>query len=252
MKSVIIGLCMLLFIFAAQAGTFLDTFDDEALVNYQELVMFGINVHGPSPWEIIDGELEIINKGAPRLLTIGEERWQDYDIEFNVKPLEKHGPGIIMIAARIKGTWGVVCGIDDLAGPAVEPIATCWGGNLRGLSFVTYNKKPHRLLKLRKWATFKLSVHGKRLTFWINGKQVLGPVILEAKIFEDGVEFPDYPTGRIGLGLTNYTARFDNFKATGPGVPNTDGLSVTSQTKLATTWGNLKQARDNIMPLKEK
>ena len=81
-------------------------FDDEELVNYQELVMFGINALGPGPWEIIDGELEIINKGAPRLLTIGEETWQDYDIEFDVKPLEKHGPGIIMIAARIKGDLG--------------------------------------------------------------------------------------------------------------------------------------------------
>ena len=244
MKSVIIGLCLLLFIFAAQAGTFLDTFDDKELVNWQELVMFGINTPGPGPWEIIDGELQIINRGATRLLTIGEDTWQDYDIEFNVKPLEKHGPGIIVIAARIKGTWGVVCGIDDFAGPAAEPIANCFGGNLRGHIFLTYDRKPHRLLKLRKWATFKLSVHGKHLTFWINGKQVLDPIALEPLH-----GFPEFPTGRVGLGLTNYTARFDNFKITGPGIPNTDGLSVTSQTKLATTWGNLKQARDNITPL---
>lgn len=242
MKSVIIGLCILLFVFAAQAGTFLDTFDDEELVNYQELVMFGINPPGPSPWEIIDDELEIINKGAPRLLTIGEETWQDYDIEFNVKPLEKHGPGIIVIAARIKGTWGVICGIDDFV-PA-EPIATCQGGNLRGLSFLRYGKKPHRLLKLRKWATFQVSVRGKHLTFRINGKQVLDPIALEPLH-----GFPEFPTGRVGLGLTNYTARFDNFKVTGPGIPNSDGLPVNSQTKLATTWGNLKQARDNITPL---
>ncbi len=244
MKSVIIGLCILLFIFAAQAGTFLDTFDDEELVNYQELVMFGVNPPGPSPWEIIDDELEIINRDAPRLLTIGEDTWQDYDIEFNVKPLEKHGPGIIVIAVRIKGTWGVVCGIDDFAGPAVEPIAICFGGNLRGRSFLTYDEKPHRLLKLRKWATFQVSVRGKHLTFRINGKQVLDPIALEPLH-----GFPEFPTGRVGLGLTNYTARFDNFKVTGPGIPNTDGLSVTSQTKLATTWGNLKQSRGNITPL---
>lgn len=238
MKSVIIGLCILLFISAAQAGTFLDTFDDEELVNWQELVMFGIDV--PGSWETIDGQLQGSNGGITRLLTIGEETWQDYDIEFDVKPLEKHGPGTIVIAARIKGTWGVVCGIDDFAGPAVE----CFGGNLRGDFFLTYDQKPHRLLKLRKWATFKLSVHGKRLTFWINGKQVLDPITLESL---HGI--PEFPTGRIGLGLANYTARFDNFKVTGPGIPNSDGLSVTSQTKLATTWGNLKQARSNITPL---
>ncbi|MXV75776.1 DUF1080 domain-containing protein [Candidatus Poribacteria bacterium] len=230
MKSVIIGLCILLFIFAAQAGTFLDTFDDGELVKWEELVMFGINV--PGSWEIIDGQLQGSNHGVTRLLTIGEETWQDYDIEFDVKPLEKHGPGTIVIAARIKGTWGVVCGIDDSAGPAAE----CFGGNLRGNFFLTYAQKPHAVLKLRKWATFQLSVRGKHLTFRINGKQVLDPIALEPLH-----GFPEFPTGRIGLGLANYTTRFDNLKITGPDIPNKGGLSVTPRKKLAMTWANLKQ-----------
>ncbi|MDE0683784.1 MAG: DUF1080 domain-containing protein [Candidatus Poribacteria bacterium] len=230
MKSVIIGLCLLLFIFAAQAGTFLNTFDDGELVNWQELVMFGIDV--PGSWEIIDGQLQGSNEGITRLLTIGEETWQDYDIEFDVKPLEKHGPGTIVIAARIKGTWGVVCGIEDFAGPAAE----CFGGNLRGNFFLTYAQKPHPLLKLRKWATFQLSVRGKLLTFSINGKQVLDPIALEPLH-----GFPEFPTGRIGLGLANYTTRFDNLKITGPDIPNKGGLSVTPRKKLAMTWANLKQ-----------
>ena len=40
------------------------------------------------------------------------------------------------------------------------------------------------------------------LTFWINGKQVLGPVILEAKRLLVQVReflFPDYPNGKVGL-----------------------------------------------------
>ena len=86
MKSVIIVLSILLFMFSAQAGTFLDTFDDGELVNWQELVMFGIDA--PGSWEVIDGELQaIINMGgATHLLTTGNEAWRDYDIEFDVKP----------------------------------------------------------------------------------------------------------------------------------------------------------------------
>ena len=239
MKLALIGLGIFFLSFSALAGTFTETFDGGKLDNWQELVMFGIEAAGS--WEIVDGELHAIQNmgGVTHLLTIGEETWQDYDIEFDVKPLESHGPGgNIAIAARIKRKWevpwGVICRIVD--DPARGPVAECFAGNLHGDVFLTYDEKPHPLLKLRKWATFKLTVHGKRLIFWINGKQVLDPIMLEPL---HGL--PEFPTGRVGLGLANYTARFDNLKITGPGIPNRDGLSVAPQTKLATTWGNLKQ-----------
>lgn len=246
MKSVIIGLYIFLFIFSAQAGTFLDTFDDGELVNWQELVMFGIDA--PGSWEVIDGELQaIINMGGTTcLLTTGNETWRDYDIEFDVKPLEKHGPGHIAIAARIKGissvvwTPGVICRVGDLVDRPAS-MGSCIGGNLRGNTFLQYDQKPYPLLKLRKWTTLKLSVHGKHLTFWINGKQVLDPITLEPLH-----GFPDLPMGRIGLGLANYTARFDNLKITGPNIPNQGGLSVTPRKKLAMTWASLKKLKSRI------
>ena len=238
-KLALIGLGIFFLSFSALAGAFIETFDGGKLDNWQELVMFGIEA--PGNWEIVDGELQAIHNmgGVTRLLTIGEETWQDYDVEFDVKPLESHGPGgNIAIAARIKRKWevpwGVICHIVD--DPAAASVAECFAGNLHGDAFLVYGQKPHPLLKLRKWATFKLSVHGKLLTFWINGKQALAPIMLEPLH-----GFPEFPTGRIGLGLANYTARFDNLKITGPGIPNRDGLSVIPQTKLATTWGNLKQ-----------
>ena len=230
MKLVLIGLGIFFLAFSVSAGTSLYTFDDGKLVGWQELVMFGID--DPGSWEIIDAHLHAISRGVTRLLTIGDETWQDYEIEFDVEPLEKHGTGDIVVAVRIKGTWGVICGVSDELGPTVS----CSAGNLRGRAFLVYDQKPHPLLKLQKWTTLKLSVHGKRLTFWINGKQVLDPITLEPLH-----GFPDFPTGRIGLGLANYTARFDNLKITGPGIPNKGGLSVTPREKLATTWGNLKQ-----------
>ena len=234
MKLGLIGLGIFFLAFPAVAGTFLDTFDDGKLVDWQILVMFDLDDPGSS--EIIEGELHVISKGTiTRLLTIGEERWRDYDIEFDVKPLERHGPASVAVAARIKGTWGVICRVGDSWDPG-KPKAKCLGGDLHGRAFLAYAEEPHSLLKLRKWSTFKLSVHGKELTFWINGKRVLDPITLEPLH-----GFPDFPTGRVGLGLANYTARFDNFKITGPRIPDKGGLSVTPQAKLATTWGHLKQ-----------
>ncbi len=58
--------------------------------------------------------------------------------------------------------------------------------------------------------------------------------------------FPGFPAGRTGLGLANYTVRFDNFKITGPDIPHRGGLSVTLQGKLTTTWGNLNQDQDSF------
>ena len=133
MKLGLIGLGISFFAFSAVAGTFLDTFDDRKLVDWQTLVMFGFD--DPGSWEIIDAELQAINTGTLTLLTIGEEIWQDYDIEFDVKPLEKHGPGSIAVATRIKGTWGVVCRVGDSWDPG-KPTVDCFSGDLHGRAFV--------------------------------------------------------------------------------------------------------------------
>ena len=234
MRFGLIGLGIFFFTFSALAGTFLDTFDDGKLVGWQELVLFGVDA--PGTWEIVNGELQAISEGGITcLLTIGEETWEDYDIEFDVKPLERRGPGGVAVAARIMGTSGVVCEVGDTNAPGKSEVQ-CFGGDLHGRAFLVYDQEPHPLLKLQKWIAIKLSVHGKRLTFWINGKQVLGPIALEPLH-----GFPEFPTGKIGLGLANYTARFDNLKITGPGIPDKGGLSITSHAKLATVWGNLKR-----------
>ena len=234
MKLIFVGFGTCFLIFSVSAGTFQDTFDDGKLVGWQELILFGVDA--PGTWEIINGELQAISEGGiTSLLTIGEETWEDYDIEFDVKPLERRGPGGVAVAARIKGTWGVVCEVGDQDNPGKSQVQ-CFGGDLHGRAFLVYDQEPHPLLKLQKWTAIKLSVHGKRLTFRINGKQVLDPIALEPLH-----GFPEFPTGRIGLGLANYTARFDNLKITGPGIPDEGGLAVTSRAKLATTWGSLKE-----------
>lgn len=239
MKTLSIGLGLFILTCSAWAGTFLETFDDGDIIEqWQELIRFGLDA--PGPWSIVDGELQYIlgfdDGGLTRLLTTGDEMWQDYSIEFDVKPLIKHGEGNIAIAARISQTWGVICTIGDLPFPEPESMALCYGGNLHGHAFLNFAQERHRSLKLSRWHHLKLSVHGNLLTFYINEKQVLKPIVLKAI-----GNFPDYPNGKVGFGVTNYSVLFDNITITGNDIPNGDGLSVTPRAKIATTWGHLKR-----------
>ena len=253
MKALMIGLGIFILTCSAGAEVFLETFDDRDIIEqWQELTIlnFGEGLPGPPSWKIVDGQLQSLIRGderVTRLFVIGDEEWQDYDIEVDVKPLRKHGPAHIVIVSRIhqdkkNQTWGVLCTIGDT--PIIEPksMVLCFGGRLLGGdAFLHYETKPYRSLSVKSWSHLKLSVHGKLLTFWINGKQVLGPVILEEKRFlVQGREFlfPDYPKGKVGFGVSNYSVLFDNLSiTTGDDIPK----SVTPRTKLATTWGNLKQ-----------
>ena len=247
-----IGIVAVLFLltFSAWAGTFIETFDDRELEGWQEL----IQLNNPSgSWEIIDDELHAVSRETfLRLLTTGDDTWENYTIKFDVKPLKKHGISDISIAARVKETWLVYCSIAD---PVVlvngEPLlgsrVSCAYGNLHDLIFLTLHTEPHPLLKLNKWSHLKLSVDGNMVAFWVNEKQVMKPTaIRNLKDVQHGGRnfkfggFPDFLAGGVGFGLANYTARFDNITITGDSIPNSGGFAVTPQGKLATTWAQLK------------
>ena len=239
MKALGIGLGLFILTCSAGAGTFVETFDDNGdLEKWQELTILGLD--SPGLWNIVDGELQYIldfdDGGFSSLLTTGDETWQDYSIEFDVKPRIKQGDGNIAIAARISQTWGVVCTIGDRPFPELGSMVRCYGGNLQGFEFLTFAQEPHPSLKPSRWHHLKLSVHGNLLTFWINEKQVLGPIVLKAI-----GDFPDYPNGKVGLGVTNYSVLFDNITITGDDIRGKGELSVTPRAKLATAWGHLKE-----------
>ncbi len=245
MKFTGIMILLLLLPFSAVAGTFLETFDDRELQGWQELTQ----LNNPSgSWEIIDDELHAVSRETfLRLLTTGDNTWENYTIKFDVKPLKKHGISDISIAARVKGTWLIYCSIAD---PVVlldgEPLlgsrVSCAYGNLHDVIFLTLHTEPHPLLKLNKWAHLKLSVDGNMVAFSVNEKQVMGPTKIPNLIgVPDVGHFPEFRTGGVGFGIANYTARFDNIIVTGDSVPNSGGFAVTPQERVTTTWAQLKQ-----------
>ncbi|RKU27033.1 hypothetical protein C6499_12440 [Candidatus Poribacteria bacterium] len=231
------------------AGTFLETFDDKALEGWQQIWVD----KGPAVWEIVDDELHAESREAYiHLLTTGDTTWENYTMEFDVKPLKKHGIGGISIAVRVDRTWFVSCNISDpviIRGddpPVQEERISCGATGLhRPLPpRAILIDELHPLLRLNRWAHLKLSVEGNIFTFWLNGEQIMAPTKLlifrQIEVFANA-NFPDFQTGGVGFGLWNYTAIFDNITVTGDSVPNGGDFDVTSQGKLATTWGNLKE-----------
>ncbi len=249
MKFICIVTVLFLLPFSGWSGTFLETFDGKKLDGWQELVELR---KAPGSWEIVNDELHAVSPDpAIRLLTTGDETWEDYTIELDVKPLKKHGIGAIVIAARVNGTWVVSCRIADpvvlVDGGAVPggEAVYCNYGDFHDIIFVSLHIEPHPLLRLNKWAHLKLSVQDNIVTFWINEKQIMEPtelLVLKGVQHEEinFDEWPDFLTGGVGFGLANYTARFDNITVTGDSIPNSGGFAVTPQGKLTTTWGNLK------------
>ena len=245
MKLIRIVAVLLLLPLSGWAGTFIETFNDDDLEAWQELVRENKK---PGAWEIIDRELHAASAdGWPRLLTIGNKKWQDYTIEFDVKPLEKRGLASIVIAARITGTWLVFCEIGD--SPFGTPNAICRVGDfLTNQSQLLY-VGDHPLLKLNDWSTLKLSVKGETFIFSVNDEQITetggdfalalaGRAIFEGKVGRlDGFLL----TGGAGFGVASYNANFDNVIITGKNIPDKGKLPVASKGKLATTWGQLKQ-----------
>ena len=244
MKSVIIVAILFLLTFSVWAGTFLETFDGKDLDGWQEIW----TDKGPAVWEIVDDQLHAESREAYiHLLTTGDNTWEDYTMELDVKPLKKHGIGGISIAVRVDGTWLVSCSIFDpviIRGddpPVQERRIGCNAGSLKLPPRAILISELHPLLRLNRWAHLKLSVEGDIFTFWIDGEQVMEPTkLLIFRGIDVFADFPDFQTGGVGFGLWNYTAIFDNITVTGESVPNSGDFAVTPQAKLTTTWGNLK------------
>jgi hypothetical protein len=250
MKSISIAVVVLLLPFSALAGTFLETFDDRDLEGWQELVQLN---NAPGSWEIVDNELHAVShEGFLRLLTTGDDTWKDYTLEFDVKPLKKHGKGAIAIAARVKGSVLFHCSFADPVvleddNPLLGSFLSCMIGDLQDVEFVALYFESHPLLKLNKWSHLKLSVKEKHFIFSLNGKKIAETgddfaVMHKGQKIETKVgKLTGFLTGGVVFGLANYTALFDNIIVTGDSIPNSGGFAVTPGGKLATLWGILKQ-----------
>jgi hypothetical protein len=93
--------------------------------------------------------------------------------------------------------------------------------------------EPFGPLELDTWHHVKLEAKGSKFTFWVNNENI--------------IEYQDdmYREGMVGLGVANYTIRFDNVVITGPDVPDVipptwKRRPVEPRNRLSTTWAQIK------------
>jgi hypothetical protein len=210
-----------------KAGTFRDDFEDGKLDGWRQDFP---GEKKPTLWKVVKGELECTRRDSiSTSLVTGDIFWKDYTMEYDVKLLEDFGPGDVdMLVRYVDFGNQVLFGIGDFFGASEVFVQS--PVHPEGI------RKTFEPLKLNEWHHLKVEVKGDNFTLWVNKEKVL--------------DYTDTTrnTGAIGLGLANYTARFDNVTIIGPDVPNATprtwkALPVQSRGKLTTTWGEIKKDR---------
>lgn len=218
-----IVLSMLLVALPVWAGTFRDDFEDGDLDGWQQIWPGGAMI-----WQVVDGELECSRSSqwSAGIIT-GEAFWTDYTIEVDVKLLQDHGAGDFdLIARSTTNDNGYAFLVGDWVG---EP--SVYVQRMPDLQMKV--TEPFDPLELDTWHHVKLEIVGDKFTFWVNNDKL--------------IEYQDdtYQEGMAGLGVANYTARFDNVIITGPEVPDVTPPTwkeqpVEPRNRLVTTWAQIK------------
>ena len=277
----IIGSILLFQTLPVSAGTFVETFDNFNLKDWEEVT----ERNAPAgEWRGVNGVLHAeIKDDAIRMLVIKDAAWHDYEVELDVMPLARHGRGHIVLAARVNQTYVVVFTIGNIFWSTPSPIVSgvilkLPVGRIVGLPLFFaridkfFNMELDQLNKafngpargeiqeeiLKEGASMNCTTvlphaflktrEWSHLKLRVDQEQFIlsvnGENVLSFTCLFDNFAFlaEDLAVGSVGFGLAGYTARFDNLKITGEEVPNHGGLAVQPQSKLAVTWGQLKRS----------
>ncbi len=118
----IIGGILLFQTLPVSAGTFFETFDNFNLQDWDEVTEQNFPV---GEWRVVNGVLQAESKDdAIRMLVIKDAAWHDYEIEIDVMPLDRHGRGHIVLAARVNQTYAVIFAIGNIFWNAPTPIVS--------------------------------------------------------------------------------------------------------------------------------
>jgi len=206
------------------AGTLKDDFSDGNYNGWTPITF----VEGEGQWVITDGEL-IVTRPFSRgcALLIGESSWKDYSVEFDATLHTKlTNWSYIAILLRFEGhgqQWRntvMIYGFRDDIGMSVSIIAyeqPVW----------LHDATKIMPFEIGRRYQFKGIVSGNKYQFYLDEE-----LVLQAKI-------EHFSSGKIGLAVCGTIASIDNVIITGDDVPDMN-LSVTPKSKLATTWGRLR------------
>jgi hypothetical protein len=218
---VILSLCLL--VISAQAGTFKDNFNDGNLDGWQKME----GIVGGSEWKVEDGVLKSSCQDTWSELLIGEPEWRNYTFEYDAKMLQTSN-ALYAMCALLRDNWKgsvescILSGLSSWTGK--NAWMQVWINN--DVNIKAANKGFD--FQLNQWYHFKHVANEDNFEFYVDGNRLLS------------LTDPTLPTGRLGLDIFyGCVVYFDNVVITGDDIP--DSLNaVTSQGKLATSWGQMK------------
>jgi hypothetical protein len=204
MKYVVAIFALCLLVLSAQAGTYVENFDDGDFDGWE---IFDGGEPG-AEWTIEDGVLtcrrEILWITD---LLFGEEDWRNYTIECDARMIEPLGEDLCLMGfdLRVVGT-DIVDG--QLDNDDVSPVAgylaqQAWISAWIDNEFSGESEYKDIDFELSRWYRFKAVVHEDTFQFYIDERLV-------ASYTDDR-----FPTGRLGLFVAACEAQFDNVIITG-------------------------------------
>ncbi|MBM3211997.1 DUF1080 domain-containing protein [Candidatus Poribacteria bacterium] len=213
------------------AGTFTDNFSDGNMDGWV------LNIAGAGgDWKVENGELILQSRGfSAKGFKIGENDWQDYTIQVNIK-ITKHIVTAIWEQAGI-GFRLLTDNNDILISGYYLALGTPGADKkeLRTYFYDFVNSQSFNLRsvpfewKLDKWYVLKAVIEGNSFKHYVDDKLMM--------------EYTDSNSanGTIGLSVTGSTeAHFDNFSMTGHDIQG-NSESVYAQDKLTVKWGGIKK-----------
>jgi len=217
----IFALCLLLITTFSQVSTalFFDFEDKNQLDDWTIL---------SGTWEIVDDEITnskvVRGEGVDELfLSIGDEKWTDYTVEFD-------GCGLtddIGVAFRVKDVNNFYA---FLIAPSIS--LSEWFSKKGGAFDENLGKKGDNLgISINEWHKYKLVVKGAEAQIFVDGEEPFDPVEISE----------DFDNGGIGVRQWGDTGHYDNILITGSGIPLSPGENaVVPKDKLAHKWGDIK------------
>ena len=225
MRYILFASLLCLLAISAQAGTFVDDFEDGNLDGWGEVLNLG---GGISEWKVEDGILTCRRPSDPStFLLFGEKDWKNYTIEFDARMVEKlsnyHAIGMdLRLQNTANGVWCALRGGANTANIVV------WANN----NFAKQDTKPFAF-ELNRWYRLKGVANDDSFEFYVDGELVAS------------LSDSNFSTGYVDLDANGCLAHFDNVVITGDDVPDSSSLAAISASgKLAATWGQIRSQQN--------
>ena len=222
--TAILFLCLL--VMSAQAGTYIDNFDDGNLDGWEVMDTKNQGVK----WTVENGVL-ICNRPSiwDSFLRFGEEEWQNYSIECDAKLVQIfdafHSMGLDLRLPKA---------LEKGLSPFVD--FSLWDSKTANISVWLNDVKLNGSSKafgcqLDHWYRLKAIASEENFEFYVDGELILSFSDLRAS------------AGCVALNAGGCLAHFDNVVITGDDVPD-NSSAVSAPNKLAATWGQIRSQQN--------